>query len=318
MIRGMAKRSAEGTGARVDALFRQPLPAFVEARNALASALRKEGHAEESLRVKGLPRPSASAWALNQVYWHERETFDRMLRAGDAVRRVQQQMLAGRAADPRGAGDARQSAVRAVVERAAAFLGESGQPVSGTTRQRLITTADAMAAYGSEARGYTPGRLTVDLDAPGFAAIATLGTPPSLRLVRGGRETGGTTPARDTAPPDAASREAERHAARERDAAVKRQAAERAKALRGAEDALRVASRELASARQRATRAHAAVEAITHEQEAAEEQLARIVARRRVAEAAATAADESVGTAEHTRRDAESAVTRAREAAPGA
>lgn len=314
---GMAKRKLEGTGTRVDALFRQQLSGFVEARNALASALGKEGHAEESLRVKALARPPAGAWALNQVYWHDRGTFDRMLRAGDALRRVQQQMSAGRAADARDAMSARQSAVQDVVERAMSFLRDSGQVVSPATRQRLVTTADAMAAYGSDTRGYMPGRLTSDLEAPGFAALATLGTP-SLRLVGGGREADARGSLRAAAPAaPVTDREAERHAERERDATVKRRSAERARALRAADRALRDASRELASARQHAVRAHAAVEGLTREHEVLEEQLARVVTRRRAAEAAAAAADESLSGAERTRRDAEAAVTRARDAAPG-
>ena len=60
---------------RVDALYREPSSNFIAARNALASALKREGEADAAERVKHLAKPSPSAWALNQVYWRERPLF---------------------------------------------------------------------------------------------------------------------------------------------------------------------------------------------------------------------------------------------------
>ena len=69
-----------------EALYRAPLAEFVDARNALAARLRKAGDAEASARVKALPKPSAAAWALNQVYWRARDDYSRMIAAGDRLR----------------------------------------------------------------------------------------------------------------------------------------------------------------------------------------------------------------------------------------
>ena len=140
----------------------------------------------ESARVKALPKPSAPAWALNQVYWHAREDYDRLIAAGDRLRALQQQMLGGRAVDPRESMQERQAAVRQVVDRAARFLADAGHPVTDATRQRLNVTADALATWGSQPQGYVHGRLDRDIDPPGFAALASLG-PPALRLVKSGR-----------------------------------------------------------------------------------------------------------------------------------
>ena len=226
-----------------------------------------------------------------------------MIRAGDALRTMQQQMLAGRGASLREAMAERQAAVHGVVERAAAFLREDGNAVTPATRQRLATTADALAAYGSSSAEYPPGRLTEDVAAPGFAALASLG--PGLRLVHGAtnrapqppRETRTDAGQRSAKPATAGARldpKAERQATREREAAARRHAAEHAKAIRAAEGSVRDATRELDAVRQRAERARAAAETAAQEQRAAEDQLARVTARRRAADAAATAATDAV------------------------
>jgi hypothetical protein len=318
------RKTVDTVGPRIDTLYLQPSGAFVSARNALAAALRKEGQAEASERVKRLQKPSPGAWALNQVYWRDRPLYDRMIKAGDVLRALQHQMLAGRSANPRDAMADRQAAVDAVVDRAAAFLREDGNAVTVTTRQRLHTTVDAVASYGSAADGYTPGQMVDDVDAPGFAALASVGGG-ALRLVHGARAE--QAPVQAAARPAVGSgdasagrkgtvdRKAEREAAREREATARREAAERAKAVKTAEQALRDATRELDTARQRAARARASAEALAQEQRTAEEALARLVARRTAADASAVEATESVAAAERVRRDAEAALVAARDAA---
>lgn len=172
-----------GPPEEVEALYRTPLAEFVDARNALAARLRKAGDAEASARVKALPKPSVAAWALNQVYWRARDDYARMIAAGDRLRSLQQQMLAGRAADPRDAMQERQAALRKVVERALGFLAEAGQPATDATRQRVNVTADALATWGSHPQDYAPGYLDRELEPPGFDALASLGAT-ALRLVK--------------------------------------------------------------------------------------------------------------------------------------
>jgi hypothetical protein len=304
------RRGPDPAAGRLEALYQAPLGEFVKARNTLAAALKREGNLDAADRVKTLSKPTPGAWALNQVYWRARAVFDRMIRAGDDLRRLQEQMLAGRTANLREAMAERQAAVHDVVERAAEYLREDGNAVTAATRQRLATSADAMAAYGSGSASYQPGQLADDIDAPGFAALATLGGP-GLRLVHGARAASPKAP-----PPAAPARHdprTERQEAREREAAAKREAAERAKAIRTAEQSLRDATRELDSVRQRAERAREAAEAVAQEQKTLEEQLARVTARRRSADAAASAAADAVSAAERVRRDAEGALTTARD-----
>ena len=186
MARRTASPAPPGGDDDLAALYRGPLAEFIDARNRLATRLRQAGDTEESARVKALPKPSAPAWALNQVYWHARKDYDRLIAAGDRLRALQQQMLGGPPADPREAMQERQASVRQVVDRAARFLADAGQPVTDATRQRLNVTADALATWGSQPQGYVHGQLDRDIDPPGFAALAALG-PPALRLVKSGR-----------------------------------------------------------------------------------------------------------------------------------
>src|SRR5882762_8751998 len=83
----------------VDALFKLPLTEFIGARKTLAARLKKEGHSDQANRVQALVKPSLSAWAVNQLYWQQRDVFDRLLATGQDFRRAQGSRHAGKAAD---------------------------------------------------------------------------------------------------------------------------------------------------------------------------------------------------------------------------
>ena len=61
--------------AKIDDLYRAPLNDFTAARNALAKSL----SGEEAKRVRGLAKPTLVPWAVNQVYWKARATYDRLM-----------------------------------------------------------------------------------------------------------------------------------------------------------------------------------------------------------------------------------------------
>jgi hypothetical protein len=50
----------------IDELYQLPLDEFTAARNALAKST---GDAS----IKKLEKPSLSAWAVNQLFWHQRK-----------------------------------------------------------------------------------------------------------------------------------------------------------------------------------------------------------------------------------------------------
>jgi hypothetical protein len=330
-----------GPPGEVEALYRAPLADFVDVRNALAARLRKAGEAEASARVKALAKPSAAAWALNQVYWRARDDYGRMIAAGDRLRALQQQMLAGRAADPREAMQERQAAVRTVVERALGFLAEAGQPATDATRQRVTVTADALATWGSHPQGYVPGYLERELEPPGFDALASLGAP-ALRLVKSAAAGSGTLSAGTEVPapqpevpapqttragtevpgphgkgeaPGASA--AKRAAARAAQEAARTRADERKRLARALQDAERQA-RASRDAHQRASdvlsRATADADAARKEMAVVERQLATLRARVERAERVRAEAEASAAAAARAQADAAGAVARARQA----
>jgi hypothetical protein len=297
----------------VDRLFQLPLAGFTPARNALAATLKKAGNTEEAERVKALVKPPVSAWVVNQLYWRDRKAFDRLLAAGDTFRAAQAAQLAGKSADLRGTLDARREALAQLTRRAAAILGESDHPPSPGTMRRIMTTLEALATYGGQAEGPPAGRLTGDVDPPGFEALAALvprgeassrhaGTPP--RVIPFSQKTRDTAARRKVNPEEAARR---------LDAERRSKQAEARKALVDAERALRNAKRaagraraamKTAAARAKETdKARAAlesrVEKVSAAADAARQQARRVASH---AEEAAQAMD-----------DAERAVAHARE-----
>ena len=300
----------------MDELFRLPLSEFTAARNALAAKLKKEGDSEESDRIKALSKPPVSAWVANQLYWKHRSAFDRLFAAGEQFRNAQAAQLAGKSADLRGPLDARREALGELTKLAAEILHEAGHPSSPETMRRIMTTLEALATYGTHSGAPPAGRLTGDIDPPGFEALAAL--VPTGTHNRSGAAKGQAAPRvipfnqpKPQTPPRKAAddREDSRRAEQER----REQQNEARKALQEAERALaearRVAERARAEMKEAAARAKtaekdkAALEARFEKASAAADtarQAARQVASR--AEEAAQAVD-----------DAERAVAAARE-----
>jgi hypothetical protein len=157
----------------VDALFKLPLTEFISARKTLATRLKRDGHGNESDRVKALVKPSISAWAVNQIYWMHREPFDRLIATGQNFRRAQSSRLAGKVADMREALDARREALSELSNLTTTVLRDAGHNPTPDMVRRVTTTLEAMSAYASLPNDLAPGRLTHDVDPPGFDSLAS-------------------------------------------------------------------------------------------------------------------------------------------------
>ncbi len=156
----------------VDALFKLPLGEFTAARNALSAQLKKAGRQQEAAEVKGLTKPSVSAWAVNQLYWRHRKLFDRLLDAGERVRRAQ--LTGGSTREPIDARRAVGAELAGIAE--ALLLGGN----CGATRdllRRVTATLEALASYHSLPNAPVAGRLIDDVEPPGFDAVAGLLAP---------------------------------------------------------------------------------------------------------------------------------------------
>ena len=162
------------SNAPVDRLYQLPLDAFTRERNALASAAKASDPALAA-RVKALVKPSVPAWAVNQLYWRVRPDYDALVAAADRVRAAQRRLLTGaKATDFQDASDARQQAIVRALRTIDGLCARAGVALSGNVRQRVATTLEAIATYGSGDGAPAAGRLVDDVAPPGFDALAAL------------------------------------------------------------------------------------------------------------------------------------------------
>lgn len=167
----LVKRKLED---EIDDLFRLPLAEFTGARNELAARLKKDGRPNDAERVKLLTKPSVSAWAVNQLYWDHRDEFDRLIATGKRFRPGGTSRRAGKGGNMRESLDARREALVQLSDLASELLRDGGHNPSQDTLRRVTATLEALSAYALLSDGPTPGRLTQDVDPPGFASLASL------------------------------------------------------------------------------------------------------------------------------------------------
>jgi len=239
----MPKRTSD-LDAEIDPLFQLSLADFTGARNALAARLKKEGRAVQAERVKTLIKPPAPAWAVNQLYWQDPRSFDTLLTAGERLRRAQTGKL--KDVDLRVLLDDKKQLMAALLARAAAILAADGHAASVDMMRRVSTTLESLAAWGEREGVPTAGRLTADLEPPGFDTLAELMggkklEPAKVLLFRAPK------PAEDSA------------AARAREA------------VQAAEKALRAARREAEQAEAALTKANAGITAVEKQKQEIEE-----------------------------------------------
>jgi hypothetical protein len=158
----------------LDALFKLPLAEFTAARNALAARLKKAGNPAEAERVKALTRPSVSAWAVNQLYWKHGDAFKELMAAGKRFGPAHASQLAGKAAGMRELLAERREAVSGLARLASALLLDAGHNPTPDMMRRISTTLEALSTYSSFSDAPLPGRLTADVDPPGFESLAGL------------------------------------------------------------------------------------------------------------------------------------------------
>jgi hypothetical protein len=167
------KKSKSDSDQDVDALFRLPLAEFTGARNVLAAQLKKNGRGDQAADVKALGKPSVSAWAVNQLYWNHREVFDKLLASGERFHKAQSARSGAKVADMRTALDARRDALTKLSDLAAQVLRGAGHSPSPDTIHRITTTLEGISAYASRGDGPQLGRLTHDVDPPGFESFGS-------------------------------------------------------------------------------------------------------------------------------------------------
>ena len=159
-------------------LYQLHLDAFTAARNALAKTLTGDA----ARQVKALKKPSAIAWAVNQLFWKSRAAYDALMKTGQALRNAQIASLKGRKADVRAASNAHARALSKAVERAAKYAAGAGVSPNADQLALMLESLSLMAAPPADAGRY------IDVVRPsGFEALAGVKPavpPPSVEAAK--------------------------------------------------------------------------------------------------------------------------------------
>jgi len=209
---------------------------FVAERKRLSTELKSAGDKAGAAQLAKLPRPSVSAWVVNQLWRRERDAFESLLGAAERVR----------AGDLAAAGPHR-DALAKLRSLAADLLHEAGHAAHEATLRRVGTTLAGLAANGGFAPD-PPGALGADRDPPGFETAGFTETVQNSPAIQ----------ARAAAARQNALEQAER---RKRELEQARKEAERQrlqKELEGAERAVSARARELERAKKELAMAEAA------------------------------------------------------------
>src|ERR1051325_11340635 len=282
-----------GLDAELDALFGRPLAEFTSARNALAARLGKSGRAIDAERIKSLAKPPAPAgagnplyWratgAMNPVDWQDPKAIDQLIGVTERIRKAQ--TVGIKNADVRGLLNEKKPMMAGLIERKSAILSAAGHATSPEVLRPVSATLEALAVWGNTEGAPQAGRLTADLDPPGFDALAAVMggakiEPARVLSFRASKAAEDPTPAR----------------ARARDA------------VKAAEKALRDAHRKAERAQTALTKANARTATV-------EKQKQEIEARYAEARAEARAASNEAKNAAQAVAEAERSLARVKEA----
>src|SRR5437868_2742976 len=78
----------------IDRLYQLPLSEFTKARDELAKR-----EASHRAAIGRLQKPNLPAWAVNQLYWHDRTLHGALVSAAERLRKAQVAALAGKTGD---------------------------------------------------------------------------------------------------------------------------------------------------------------------------------------------------------------------------
>lgn len=259
----MAAASNAGFEGDLDRLYQVPLSEFTSARDELTQQLRAQGEREKALEIKKLRKPTAGVWVVNQLVRERPLDVQRLLKAGESLTKSQAKTAAG---TPQTFPEARrdeQHALEQLAEGAREIAERAGigSPALGKAMETL--RAASLTAEGREL--LRRGRLTEELEPPGFEALAG--------LEGRGRQ---VAPAK---PPRSDDRDQKRQAlkqARERVRQLRADERELATVARAAAREAERAEAEAGAAQNRAADAQEKARAMSDQRKAAEADLDRL------------------------------------------
>lgn len=163
---------ADAVDEAADRLYGLPLDEFTAARNDAAKELRGRGLRAEADEVKVLPKPSAAAWALNQLTRRRHADLDEFLDLAAGARDAQ--LGGGSAAEARQAVKAMREALDRLV---AAARDELGRKASEAVVTRIRQSLEAAAVDDEAAEDLRRGRLAKELEPAGFGTLVAHAKP---------------------------------------------------------------------------------------------------------------------------------------------
>jgi len=227
--------------AQIDDLYGLPLDEFTKARNALAKTL--DGSDKQA--VASLVKPSLAMWVINQLYWHNKPTYQALVDASEKLRAAHRAALSGRATDTRKAGELHKTTLENAFAQSIGAAEKKGVRTTEAVRDTVRRTLAALPT--DEA----PGRITREPPPAGFSLLTGIKPRTSEPEAKPSARQTSTSPV-DIKRHRLAEKQAER--ARQQAEAKARQAEEkarreqerRAREIEKAERALREAERRLA------------------------------------------------------------------------
>src|SRR4051794_4810761 len=161
------------TEGRIREVYGLPLERFTADRNALAPELR-------SPEIKALRKPSAAAWAVNQLVRAEPNLAEALLGAGGELRQAHRQAASGRGAEQlRAAAAAERAVVDELMARAPVVL---GRMPSAALAEAMRNTLHAASSDDEARERVASGTVEVEL--------RPVGLGPMPAALRGARESG--------------------------------------------------------------------------------------------------------------------------------
>ena len=247
----------------IDRLYQAPLAEFTAKRNELI----KQAKGADKAELRTLEKPTLPAWAVNQLFWRKRKSFDRVLDAAKRRRVEHGRQLSGKAAEIEAAESRHREAVRAALEDIREILQSAGEKDTPATMLAVGETLEALPERGQH------GRLVKPLKPQGFEALAgLLGS------------SGGATIARlsEARPPrPAPTRVVSKPADPKEDAARRRrESQDRAKQIAAAERALRHAESDERTARADYSRAEMSLVRLQRERKELQQKIDVVTSRR--------------------------------------
>jgi hypothetical protein len=160
----------------IDRLYGLPLDEFTRARDNVARDLRREGDTDAAAEIKQLHKPNLPAWVVNQLARQRELDVQRLLKAGEQLAGAQVEAIRAPSGDAlRDARRDQQRALEALAARAKEILVDAGR--GPAVLDRVVSTLRAGSLTEEGRALLKSGRLTEELEPPGFEALAGLDMP---------------------------------------------------------------------------------------------------------------------------------------------